>query len=129
MTTPERTYWESSTASNDRPAASALRRHPVTRLELGRVDDLHVGEGHLGPGVLGYQHRRRPLLPVRAFAAREADGAVPALELVGQERLDQIVALVALGGVERVGQERHLGIAVECAVDRVLLELGQVLLR
>src|SRR5262245_10490259 len=113
MTTPERTYWESSTASNDRPAASALRRHPVARLELGRVDDLHLGERHFRPGVLGHEHWRSPLLPVRPLAARETDRAVPALELVGQKRLDQVVALVALRGVQRVGQERHLRIAVE----------------
>src|SRR4029450_3567898 len=101
MTTPERTYWEKRTASNERPVASALRRrHPVAGPELGRIDDLHLGERHLGAGVLGHQHRRRPLLPVRTFAAREADGAVPALELVGQERLDHVVALVALGRVQ-----------------------------
>src|SRR2546426_4764668 len=118
MTTPERTYWESSTASNDRPAMSALRRrHPVAGLELGRVDDLHLVERHLRPGVLGHEHRGRPLLPVRALASGEADRAVPALELPGQERLDQVVAVVALGGVERIGHEDYLGVRVEGAVE------------
>src|SRR5216684_2083051 len=104
MTTPERTYCESRNASNGRAASSALRcRHPVSRLELRRIDDLHVRERLLGLRVLGHQHRGRPLLPVRALAAREADRAVPALELPGQERLDQLVAVVAPGGVQRVG--------------------------
>src|SRR3989475_4056612 len=130
MTSPERTYWDRRTASTEAPrSSSALRsRHPVARLELRRVDDPDVGERHLDRRVLRHQHRRRPLLPVRTLAAREADRPVPALERVGQERLDQLVGLVALGGVQRVGQQDDLGVPVEGAVDRILLELGHVLL-
>src|SRR5262245_235044 len=124
MTRPERTYCESRTASNARLPRSALRRHhPVPGLELGRVDDLDVRERHIRLRVLGHEYRGRPLLPVRALAPREADRAVPALKLPGHERLDQLVAVVAFGGVERVGQEDHLGVCVERAVDRILLEL------
>src|SRR5258708_20171762 len=103
MTTPERTYCESRNASNGRPASSALRcRHPVSRLELRRIDDLHVRERLLGLRVLGHEHRGRPLLPVRALAAREADRAVPALELPGQEPLDHLLPVVPPAPVHRL---------------------------
>src|SRR5215471_21759941 len=108
MTTPESTYWERRTVSNAAPGSALRRRHPVARLELGRIDDLHLRERHLRLRVLDHQHRRRPLLPVRALAAGEADRAVPALELAGYQRLDEVLGLVALRRVERVGQEHHL---------------------
>src|SRR5262245_14561295 len=101
ITTPERTYCERRTASTAR--RSALRGHPVAGLELRRIDDLHVVEGHLGLRVLGHQHGRRPLLPVRALAPRERDGPVPALELVVEQGLDDVLALVALRRVDGVG--------------------------
>src|SRR2546422_9072054 len=124
MTIPERRYWEKRYAST----ASALRRHQeVAGLELGREDDLRLAEGHLGPRVLEEQHGRRPLLPVRALPAREADRPVPPLERVAEERLDEGFARGARGVVERVGDERHLGVGVERPVDRVLLELLAVL--
>src|SRR5262252_9592554 len=117
MTRPASTYCERITRST-----SVLGpRDPVAGLEIGRVDDLHLGERHLRFGVLNNQHRRRPLLPVRALAAREADRAVPALELAGQERLDQRIGVVALGGIERVTEEDHLSVAIQRAVDRILL--------
>src|SRR5262249_9132707 len=127
MTTPDSTYWESRSRSNDGSASALGRGHPVARLELGRIDDLHVRERHLGLRVLDHQHRRRPLLPVRALAAGEGYRAVPALELAGQERLHQVFGLVALGGIESVGQEHDLRVAVQRAVDRIFLELGHVL--
>src|SRR5215467_6215361 len=108
MTIPDSTYWESRSRSTDGSASALGRGHPVARLELGRIDDLHIRERHLGLRVLDDQHRRRPLLPVRALAAGEADRAVPALELAGHQRLDEVLGLVALRRVERVGQEHHL---------------------
>src|SRR5438093_13293823 len=84
MTIPERRYWEKRYAST----ASALRRHQeVAGLELGREDDLRLAEGHLGLRVLEEQHGRRPLLPVRTLAVREADRHVR-----GVERDDQLLA-------------------------------------
>src|SRR5215813_6251797 len=80
MTIPDSTYWESRSRSNDGSASALRRGHPVARLELGRIDDPHIRERHLGLRVLDHQHRRRPLLPVRPLAAGEADRAVPALE-------------------------------------------------
>src|SRR5438477_12703633 len=98
MTRPDSRYWEKRNASNAGVRSSALRRrHPVSGLELGWIDDLDLGERHLRLRVLGHQHRGRPLLPVRPLAAREADGAVPALELVGEERLHQLLGVIALG--------------------------------
>src|SRR5260370_30243825 len=95
MTTRERTDCESRNASNGRPASSALRcRHPVSRLELRRIDDLHVRERLLGLRVLGHQHRRRTLLPVRALAEREADPAVPPPDLPRPESLGPHTAVV-----------------------------------
>src|ERR1700675_294507 len=99
MTRPERRYWERRWKSIDRAAAApgpgardfGSRPGPdgrlagndqLARLELGRIDDLGLGERHVGLGVLHQQHRRRPLLPVRPLAAAEADRRVPALELV-----------------------------------------------
>src|SRR5262245_53256945 len=70
----------------------ALRRYQVSGLEVRRVDDLGLPERHVGLRVLRDQHRRRPLLPVRAFAAREGDRAVPSLELVLEQCLDQRLA-------------------------------------
>src|SRR5436309_14619146 len=105
MTIPERRYWEKRYAST----ASALRRHQqVAGLELGREDDLRLAEGHLGLRVLEEQHGRRRLLPVRTLPVREADRAVPAVERVALGRLDEGLARVALGVVERVGDERYL---------------------
>src|SRR5262245_66203574 len=123
MTSPAKTYWETRSRSNDGSASALGCGHPVARLELGRIDDLHVRERHLGLRVLNDQHRRRPLLPVRPLAAGKADRAVPALELAGQERLDQVLRLVALGGVEGVGQEHGLGVAVPRRVDRMLIAI------
>src|SRR5262245_13606522 len=127
MTSPASTYWDASVRSTRAPG-SGLRRHPVPGLELRREDDLGVGERLLRLGVLHEQHGRRPLLPVRALAAREADGAVPALELAGEQRLDQVLGLVALGLAGGVGHEPHLRVGVEGAVDGLLLELLDVLL-
>src|SRR5437879_11714198 len=100
MTTPDSTYWENRNASNrGAPASSALRRrHPVSGLELGWIDDLDLGERHLRLRVLGHQHRGRPLLPVRPLTAREADGAVPALELVGEGRLHPLLGVLGQMG-------------------------------
>src|SRR2546425_8424530 len=128
MTSPASRYWEASSRSTRRWPASALHGRPLTGLELRRIDDLHVGERLLRLGVLHDQHGRRPLLPVGALAAREAHGGVPALELVLEQRLDDLLGLVALGRVDGVGDDPHLGIAVEGAVDRLLLELLHVLL-
>src|SRR5256885_15297210 len=84
VTTPERAYWETRTAST-----RALLRlaHPLARLEFRRGDDLDLGERLLHARVLHHQHRRRPLLPVRALAAAEGDGAVPALERSEERRV------------------------------------------
>src|SRR6267143_3032134 len=114
MTMPESTYWETRTAST-----RALLRlaHPLARLELARRHDLRLGERLLHLRVLDHQHRRRPVLPVRALAARERDGAVPALELPGQQRLHEVVDAVALGEVQRVGDQGHLRVRVEGGVD------------
>src|SRR5438093_6876526 len=125
MTTPASTYWDARIRSMEGgrgrvPPRSALGGRPVAGLQLGRIHDLHVVEGHLRLRVLRNEHRRRPLLPVGPLAAREADGPVPALELVVEQRLDDLLALVALGRVDRVGEERHLRVAIEGAVDRLL---------
>src|ERR1700730_10113458 len=100
MTRPERRYWERRWKSIDRaapasgPGARDARSRPdgrlarndqVARLELGRIDDLGLGEGHVGLGVLHQQHRGCPLLPVGSLAAAEADRRVPALELGGEQ--------------------------------------------
>src|SRR5215469_13622416 len=108
MTSPARTYWTTRTGST---GASGLARHPVARLQLGREHDLDVGERLVRLRVLHDHHRRRPLLPVRALAVREADGPVPSVELVGEERLHDVLALVALGDVDGLGDQRHLGVA------------------
>src|SRR5512137_2906520 len=99
MTMPERRYWERRWKSMiggapgrvgerarplpTRPGDRSARNRQLAGLELGRVDDLRLREGHVGLGVLHHQDRGRPLLPVGAFPAAEADGRVPALELVG----------------------------------------------
>src|SRR5437867_4628774 len=124
MTIPERRYWEKRYAST----ASALRRHQeVAGLELGREDDLRLAEGHLGLRVLQEQHGRRPLLPVWALPMGEADRPVPALERVAQERLDEGFARVALGVVERVGDERTLRVGVVRRLARVHIVLLAIL--
>src|SRR5713226_10352500 len=107
MTSPDRTYCDRMKASM-RPVrrlpllgsgSSALRRlHEVARLQLRRIDDLGLGECLLGLGVLQEEHGRRPLLPVGALSARERDRPVPARELVAEERFDDVLRLVALGG-------------------------------
>src|SRR5262249_29377458 len=127
MTRPDRTYWDrryASTPSAQPTPPSALdtrrsalgRQHQVAGLELRRIDDLGFGEGLLLLGVLQEEHGRRPLLPVRALAARERDRAVPAGEFRAEESLDDIVGLVALGGVHGIRQQHHLGVRVEAAV-------------
>src|SRR5262245_12021268 len=142
MTTPESTYCDSSVRSTversgqsigatrrgsaaRRPATARRRRgsapgprHPLAGLELRWKGDLRVGEGLLGLGVLRDEHGRRPLLPVRALAPREADRTVPSFELVCQEGLDQLFAPVALRRVECVSEEDDLSVPVERAVDR-----------
>ena len=45
------------------------------------------------------------------------------VELVVEERLDDVVGLVALGGVDRVGEQHDLRVGVEPAVHGLLLEL------
>src|SRR6266511_2233792 len=126
MTRPDKTYWDSSYASTS-PWRSALgRHHQIAGLELRRVDDLGLGEGLLRLGVLQEEHRRRPLLPVGTVAPREGDGAVPNGELGAEEGLHDVVGLVALRGVHRVGEQHHLGGGVEAAVDWLLLELLEV---
>src|SRR5262245_32800941 len=85
MTMPDSTYCErrvrsiawapgrAAGPSGPGPARyGSARHHEVAGLELGRVDDLGLGEGHLGLGVLQHQHRRGPLLPVGPLAAGEA---------------------------------------------------------
>src|SRR5437016_10531199 len=124
MTSPESTYWDSSVPSIDR---RRLLLHQITGLELRREDDLGLGERLLRLRVLHEEHRRRPLLPVRSFTAREADRPVPALELGGEQRLHDIVRRVALPRVDRVGEQPDLRVAVERAVDGLLLELLEVL--
>src|SRR6267143_4579277 len=125
MTTPESTYWETRTAST-----RALLRlaHPVARLELEGRDDLRLAERLLHLRVLDHQHRRRPVLPVGALAAREGDDAVPALEAAGEQRLHEVVDAVALGHVQRVGNQRHLRVRVQGGIDGLLLELRYVAL-
>src|SRR5688500_6884292 len=139
MTSPESTYWDRIVRSMSYGVIGGGRRGPlrvcspragdvVAGLELRREADLHLREWLLHARVLGEQNRRRPLLPVRTVTTREADGAVPALELVRQERLGDVLALVALRRVHGVREEHHLGVAVERAVDRVFLELLDVAL-
>src|SRR2546422_11523340 len=108
MTSPDRTYCDRIKASmrpgrrRPRPggARSALRRlHEIAGLELRRIDDLGLGKRLLGLRVLQEEHRRRPLLPVGALAAREGDRPVPADELVREKRLDDVLRLVGLTGV------------------------------
>src|SRR6266487_1249787 len=88
MTSPDRTYCDRIKASMRSVrrlprsgGSSALRRqHEVAGLELRWIDDLGLGEGLLGLRVLEEEHGRRPLLPVRALAAREGDRPVPRSE-------------------------------------------------
>src|SRR5438876_9722357 len=137
MTRPDKTYWDrryASTAplSRPRPRPSSPGRsalgghHQVAGLELRRVDDLGLGEGLVLPGVLQEEHGRGPLLPVRAFAPRECDRAVPADELGAEEGFHDVVGLVALRRVDGVRQQHHLGIRVEAAIHGLLLELLEV---
>src|SRR6266700_7441502 len=134
MTSPDTTYCDRIKASMRSVrrlprsgGSSALRRqHEVAGLELRWIDDLGLGEGLLGLRVLEEEHGRRPLLPVRALAARESDRPVPADELVREERLDDVLRLVGLAGVHGVGEQHHLRIGVEAPVDRLLLELLEV---
>src|SRR5689334_1434696 len=130
MTSPEITYWDRSVRSTPalRARSAGRREHEVARLEIGREHDRHAGERLSDLGVLGDQDGRRPLLPVRALAVRERHRAVPALELVGEERLLDVLTLVALGRRDGVGDDLDLRVPVEGAVDRLFLELRLVLL-
>src|SRR5262249_49714265 len=105
MTSPESTYCERSVRSTRANRSAGGRGHPVAGLQLRRKHDLDLREWLLRLGVLGDEHGRRPLLPVRSFTAREGDGAIPALELRGGEGLHQILPLVALGRVEGIGEQ------------------------
>src|SRR2546426_12387085 len=89
--------------------------HPLARLEFRGGDDLHLGERLLHARVLHHQHRRRPLLPVRALAAAEGDGAVPALELAGEERLHEVVGLVALAAFSASAMRKVCAYALRAA--------------
>src|SRR5215470_18025504 len=100
MTTPERTYCASRVRSIAAGLSVLGRQHQIAGLEFRWKNDLHVGKWLLRPGVLRKQDGRAPLLPVGTLAMGEADGAVPALELVIQQGLYQVRALVALGGVQ-----------------------------
>src|SRR5215470_14673234 len=126
MTSPDSTYCERRYASTLRAGSALGRHHQVARLEIGREDDLCLGEGLLRLGVLQEQDGRAPLLPVRPLAVGEGDGAVPTHELVAEKRLEEIVRLVALGRGHGVREEHDLGVGVEGAVDRLLLELVEV---
>src|SRR5215510_11229575 len=102
ITTPERTYCDSKVRSMAVGPSALRRQHQVAGLEFWWEDDLHVGKRLLRLGVLGKQNGRTPLLPVRTLAAREANGPVPPFELVVEQGLDKISALVALGRIEGV---------------------------
>src|SRR4029453_6109077 len=123
ITTPERTYCDSKVRSMAVGPSALRRQNQIAGLEFRREDDLHVGKRLLRLGVLGKQNGRTPLLPVRTFAAREADGPVPPFELVVQEGFDKSRALVALGRVECVCQQDYLDVGVKAPVDRFLLKM------
>src|SRR6266540_3702185 len=123
MTTPERTYCDSKVRSMAVGPSALWRHHQVAGLELRREDDLHVGKRLLRLGVLGKQDGGTPLLPVGTLAAREADGPVPPFERVGQQGFDEVCALGALGRVEGVCEQDHLGISIKGPVYRFFLEL------
>src|SRR5215831_17710674 len=123
MTTPERTYCASRVRSMAAGLSVLGRQHQITGLEFWWENDLHVGKWLLWPGVLRKQDGRAPLLPVGTFATREANGPVPPLELVTQQGLYQVRALIALGRVQGVSQQDHLGITIKGPVDWLLLEL------
>src|SRR5215475_8294139 len=102
ITTPERTYCDSSVRSMAVNPSALRRQNQVAGLEFWREDDLYVGKRLLRLGVLGKQNGRTPLLPVGTLAAREANGPVPPFERVVEQGFDKISALVALGRVESV---------------------------
>src|SRR5262245_54430710 len=128
MTTPDSTYCDNRVRSMATDTSTLWCHNELPRLELRWEDNFHLGKRLLGLGVLGEQHWRTPLLPVGILATRKADSTIPALEFVGQQGLDQVGAFVTVGGVESVCQQDHLGVAIEGAIDRLLLELLQILL-